>query len=1226
MQVPVWLESLGAATIWTKVERMALLPRLMLGGLMLALGSAWMVSTGGEWHGRAVARPSPAAMATQIRYGEDIRPILSDRCFQCHGPDRAKRQADVRLDSFEAATAPRTGGAAIVPGEPDRSAMLVRIHETDADEVMPPTDSGKRPLTDDERALLTRWIEQGAPYEAHWSFVPPATSRNGPSQSSSTSSWGRTPIDRFILDRWQGAGIAPGPEADRATLARRVFLDLTGLPPTDRELAAHLADDRPDAYERLVAMLLEEEPYITRYAERMAVPWLDLARYADTCGIHMDAGRQIWPWRDWVLKAYRSNMPYDRFIIEQLAGDLIPGATQDQVIASGFNRNHVTTDEGGAIPEEYLVEYWVDRTNTTASVFLGLTMGCARCHDHKFDPVSTEDYYSMLAFFNSIEEPGLYSQLPDANRAFEPAMLVSDPQMEAALSGLAEERSRAIAARDEGAVEDRALLDGFLARWRSDDGIAWSRPVVERAESAGGATLTTQDDGSVLASGTNPDVDEHTITLRFPQTGVRLVALEVLTDPSYGDRVGRAPNGNAVLSAISAEAVSLEDPRVRVPVRFMWAWASHEQPNGDFRAINALDAADGRQWALEGHVYGQGRVAYFLTDAPIGFVTGTQLELKLSYKSPYPKHSFGRVRVQVAPADDRVLAQLPIATSDWYLSEAFGSGSRDGALAEHGPGLETRFNRHAQFGNSGWRHAPGVREAQIVGLAQGVGAEYIARQVFAPTARTLDLSLGSDDRLIVWRNGEQVHANDTDRGVAPDQDHLSVALPAGESQLIFKVVNTGGPGGFYARFDRPQTVLDSVDLGLLLPDPSVHDGAVQLARESWRTQHSPNYREAAQRIASIDQRIERTKSQSPQTMVMRELGAPRDTYVLMRGSYTAPDANRKVTRNIPRALGAWPEELPRNRLGLAQWIVSDRNPLTARVTVNRAWELLFGRGLVRTSEDFGVQGELPTHPELLNWLAVEFRDGGWNMRELVRLMVTSSVYRLSSRTRPEVAAFDGDNRLLSWYPRQRLGAEQIRDQALFVGGLLVEELGGRSVKPYQPEGLWQEVAMLQSNTRAYEQGSGDDLWRRSLYTYWKRAVPPPSLLTFDAPTREFCTTRRMSTNTPLQALVLWNDPQFVEAARAAAARVLAEPGSDAVRMRLLFVRATAHEPGPGLLERLLEDLDLFRSRFALSAADAMKLVSVGEHPAGRTLEPAELAAWTMVANAILASDPVIVKD
>jgi hypothetical protein len=361
-------------------------------------------------------------------------------------------------------------------------------------------------------------------------------------------------------------------------------------------------------------------------------------------------------------------------------------------------------------------------------------------------------------------------------------------------------------------------------------------------------------------------------------------------------------------------------------------------------------------------------------------------------------------------------------------------------------------------------------------------------------------------------------------------------------------------------------------------------------------------------------------------MVMRELGAPRDTYVLMRGSYTAPDPDRKVTRDIPKVLGSWPEELPRNRLGLAQWIVSDRNPLTARVTVNRLWELLFGRGLVRTSEDFGLQGDLPTHPELLDWLAIEFREGGWNVRELVRLMVTSSTYRLSSRTRPEVAAFDADNRLLSWYPRQRLAAEQIRDQALYVGGLLVEELGGRSVKPYQPEGLWQEVAMLQSNTRAYEQGSGEDLWRRSLYTYWKRAVPPPSLLTFDAPTREFCTTRRMSTNTPLQALVLWNDPQFVEAARAAAARVLSEPGTDAARMRTLFLRATAHEPRAGLLDRLLEDLELYRARFARSADDAMKLVAVGEHPAGRSMEPAELAAWTMVANAILASDPVIVKD
>ena len=1214
---------------------MVLPSRLLLVVAILAAGGAWMAQSGVPVQTSPIAKARPIVGGAEIRYGRDIRPILSDRCFQCHGPDRAKQQAGLRLDSFEAATAARPDGAAIVAGDAARSLLLQRITHADVDLVMPPPESGKPAITERERDLLARWIEAGAPYEAHWAFQLPEPREAEaaapmavavPAKESPAAAWGRTPIDRFILERWQGAGVEPGPEADRATLARRVFLDLTGLPPTDTELAAFLADARPDAYERLVAMLLEQEPYVTRYAERMAVPWLDLSRYADTCGIHMDAGRQIWPWRDWVLQAYRSNMPYDRFVVEQLAGDLMPGATQDQVIASGFNRNHVTTDEGGAIPEEYLVEYWVDRTNTTASVFLGLTMGCARCHDHKFDPVTTEDYYSMLAFFNSIEEPGLYSQLPDPNRAFEPAIPVADPKLARALEQLAQERGQAIAARESGAEEDRALLDAFLARWRSADGMAWTSPAVERAVSAGGATLSTQADGSVLASGANPDVDTHTITLRFPETGVRLLAVEALADPSLGGRVGRAPNGNAVLSSISAEAVSLEDPRVRVPVRFVWAWASHEQLNGDFRAVNALDGADGRQWALEGHVHGQGRVAFFLMEEPIGFTTGTQLEVTLGYQSPYAQHSIGRVRLRVAQADDRVLAQLPIATSDWYLSEVFGSGALDAAQAEHGPGRERRFNRLARFGNGGWRHAPGVRDGQVAGLAQGVGAEYLARQVFAPTARSLDLSLGSDDQLIVWRNGEQVHANPAQRGVAPDQDRITIDLPAGESQLVFKVVNTGGQGGFYARFDRPEGVLASADLGLLLPDPTVHEGAAAQARDSWRVQHSPRYREAAQRVASIEQRMERAKAESPQTMVMREMGAPRDTYVLTRGAYASPDPNRKVTRALPKVLGEWPDDLPRNRLGLAQWIVSDRNPLTARVTVNRVWEQLFGRGLVRTSEDFGLQGELPTHPELLDWLAVEFRDGGWNLRELVRLVVTSSAYRLSSRVRPEVAAFDADNRLLSWYPRQRLGAEQIRDQALYVGGLLVEQLGGRSVKPYQPEGLWQEVAMLQSNTRAYEQGSGDDLWRRSLYTYWKRAVPPPSLLTFDAPTREFCTTRRMSTNTPLQALVLWNDPQFVEAARAAAARVMGEPGSDGSRMRTLFVRATAHEPREGLLDRLLEDLALYRARFVNAPEDAMKLLAVGEHPAGRSLDPSELAAWTMIANAILASDPVIVKD
>ncbi len=1204
---------------------MAWLARSMLAAAALGVGGVWVSDhPHGGLHQRG-SEPSPGAMAAPIHFGREIRPILSDRCFQCHGPDRAKRQAGLRLDDASSATALRDGRPlkAIEPGDLARSALWERVTTADSDRSMPPHDSGKPALTDKERALIARWIEQGAQYEPHWSFTVPI---RPPVPANERDGWSITPIDRFIHERWSREGIAPGPDASKDTLVRRVFLDLTGLPPTEREVQAFVDDPSADAYERLVDRLLTQEPYITRYAERMAVPWLDLSRYADTCGVHMDAGRQIWPWRDWVLRAYRSNMPFDQFTIDQLAGDQYPGATQEQLIASGFNRNHVTTDEGGAIPEEYLVEYWADRTNTVGSVFFGLTLGCARCHDHKFDPVTAEDYYSLLAYFNSIDEPGLYSQQPDPNRALEPALTLLDPTIQDTVAALEAQRAEAVAARDADSDTDRAALDAFVSSWRSAERIEWTRPVVERAVSSGGATLSVQPDGSVLGSGTNPDQDDHTLSLRFAQTGVRLIAIEALPDESFGGKVGRAANGNAILSGISAEAVSVESPEHTQPLRFVWAWASHEQPNGDFRAVNALAPNDGRQWALEGHQHGQGRVAYFLTDAPTGFESGTELRLSLAFHSPYAQHTIGRVRVSVASASDTTLAQLPIASSAWYLSDVFGVGELKQAQAEHGPERADRFDRQARAGGGGWRYAPGVEDGAVASLAQGVGAEYLARQYFAPTARSLDLSIGSDDQIKMWLNGALVHANEVSRAAAPDQDKVTLSLPAGESLLVCKVVNTGGIGGFYERPIPQDTVLPSSHLPLFMPAVDAHGDAVQAARVAWRRLHSPAYRAADERVLALDGQIQHANASAPKTMVMRESSMPRETFVLSRGQYSAPDPARKVTRGVPKALGAVPESFPSNRLGLAQWLVSELNPLTARVTVNRAWEMMFGRGLVRTSEDFGVQGEAPTHPELLDWLAVEFRDNGWNIRELVRSIVTSRVYRMSSRVRPDVAAVDADNRLLSWYPRQRLGAEQIRDQALYIGGLLVEQLGGRSVKPYQPEGLWQEVSMLNSNTRAYDEGVGDDLWRRSMYTYWKRAVPPPSLLTFDAPTREFCTTRRLTTNTPLQALVLWNDPQFVEAARAAAARVLDAEADDRERMRLLFVRTTSHEPAPDLVTRLLEDVDFYRVRFAGAPVDAEKLVTVGSSRSGRARDSAELAAWSMVASAIMSSDATIVKD
>ena len=1166
-----------------------------------------------------------------IRYGRDIRPILSDRCFLCHGPDRAHQQAGLRLDIRDEAIAPRKNGAAIVPGDAEASDLWRRITAHDPAKVMPTPDSGKRAITAEERELIRRWIDEGAHYESHWAFTAPAA----PEVPAVTDgSWARNEIDRFVLERLDRAGIAPSPEASPADLVRRLFLDLTGLPPTPDEIDAYIGDSRADRYERLVDRLLGEEPYASRTAERLAVPWLDIARYADTSGIHMDAGRQMWLWRDWVLQAFRDNKPYDQFVIEQVGGDLIPSATVDQIIASGFNRAHVTSDEGGAINEEYLLEYAADRVNTAGSAFLGLSIGCARCHDHKFDPITTEDFYSLIAFFNSNEEPGIYSQAPDPNRAFEPFIEVPRPDQQEKLSLLAQAEERARAEQVQAGESEKAELASFVGAVRS--GFAPATATVVSATSRDGATLAPQTDGSVLASGANPPKDEHAIVLRTDATDLRLLMFEALGDASLGQgRVGRAPNGNAVLDAITVEAVSVADPARRETVELTWAWADYEQPNGDFRVVNALTKGDGRVWAVGGHEAEGKRTAIFAATKPFGFAGGTELRVTLSYDSPYTQHVFGRVRLTPMRASEAALASLPEASSAWYIAGPFFGAPGVGYTTDYGPEKESTLALGKRFGtdaNPGeWRFAPGVVEAQPVGLAASVGSEFIAREIFAPTARRLDLSFGSDDGLILYLNGSKVFETQAARAVAPDQERVSLELAPGRNFLVCKVVNTAGQAGFYHRAIPADDVYDRAMVALVAPDGAVRESSVEAARNAWRTRFSPIYIAASRKMQEIAGARASLLAGTPRTMVMKELPTPRETFVHTRGAYDQPDKNRPVTRRVPAVLGSLADDAPKNRLGLAQWLVSKENPLTARVTVNRVWETFFGRGLVRTSDDFGLQGEWPTHPELLDHLAVRFRDGAgdrhaWDLHGLVRDIVTSSTYRQSSRVRPEVAAIDPDNKMLSWFPRQRLSAEAIRDQALFVGGLLKERFGGPSVKPYQPEGLWQEVAMLQSNTRVYEQSQGDDLWRRSLYTYWKRAAPPPTMLTFDAPTREFCSTRRLVTNTPLQSLALWNDPQFVEAARAAAERTLRADGDDRLRAELLFRRSTGTTPSPAILDKLVETLAANRARYVAAPEEAAKLLAVGMAPRPSDLDPAELAAWTLLANAVLTSDATIVKD
>ena len=1175
---------------------------------------------------RVETATAPPASGTSIRFGRDIRPILSDRCFLCHGPDAATQMADLRLDSFEAATRMVDGLAAIVPGDPEASLLYERITAVDAHDVMPPPDSGKKAISDSEAELIRKWIEEGAEYEDHWAFEPLQTPKV---PVGDNDDWSRNDIDRFTIRRLHEIGLEPAAQADPSTLARRVYLDLTGLPPTPAELDDFLADSRDDAYEHLVDRLLTEEPYRTRLAERMATPWLDLARFADTSGIHMDAGRQIWPYRDWVLNAFRENMPFDQFTIEQLAGDLLPDPTIEQLIASGFHRNHVTSDEGGAIAEEYLLEYAVDRVETTGAVWLGLTVGCARCHDHKFDPISQQDFYSLIAFFNNVEQPGIYTQVADSNRAFEPFLEIPREEDAIRAEQLATRIRELETDRNQSTPEEQAAIQEYLAELMVGDGFAWSAPTPQAAESINGASMSILEDGSVLAGGENPASDEIVITYRIEKGLHDAFLIEALPHESLpGNKTGRAPNGNAILSGITAEAVSAADPSQRVTVPLEWAWADYEQPNGDFKITNALRPDDGRVWAAQSHDIPGARTFVFLAAEPFGFEGGTDLVVRYGFESPYAQHAIGRTRLHLGRSTPALRAALPVANTNWYIAGPYPTANGAEAYGTaFGPEEDGPISFGKKFRDQTWRYSPGVIDGQTITLAQGIGAEYVAREIYSPDERTLSLSLGSDDGIQVYRNGEMVFERQVARGVAPDQDQVEVPLVQGRNTLVLKIVNTGGAGGMYYRADSPDHELAGPAVALLVPENTVRPPVLTAAGEAIRMRQSPRYRSISDQIAKITTERSGLLNNVPKTMVMKERAMARDTYIMMRGQYDQPDVERPVSRAIPSVLGSLPDDLEQpSRLDLARWIVSDENPLTARVVANRYWALLFGRGLVESVDDFGLQGAWPSHPDLLDYLASTFREGGWDQLALLRRMVTSATYRQSARRDPRAMAMDVNNELLSSFPRQRLAAEQIRDQALFASGLLVEQLGGPSVKPYQPDGLWKEVAMLQSNTRNFQQGYGDDLYRRSVYTYWKRASPPPSMLALDAPTREYCSTRRITTNTPLQALVLWNDPQFVEAARMLAARVITEAEGDDARFDLLFRYATATPPSDTLLPLLRQTLADYRERYGADAESAAALIAVGETMAPAEIDPKELAAWTMLANAVLCSDAAIVKD
>jgi hypothetical protein len=999
-------------------------------------------------------------LAQDVRFNRDIRPIFSDKCYACHGPDKSNRKTKLRFDTEAGAKQDLGGHFAIAPGDTAKSELIRRITAANPGMRMPPVWSSYK-LTDGEIDLLRRWIEQGAKWEKHWAFIPP---NRLPPPEVKDRNWPRNPIDHFVLARLDREGLSPSPEADRERLVRRVTLDLTGLPPTPAEIDAFLSDKSPRAYEKVVDRLLAS----TRYGERMASRWLDAARYADTNGYQTDGDRSMWRWRDWVIDAFNGNMMFDRFTVEQIAGDMLPNATLDQKIATGFNRNHRGNGEGGIIPEEYAVEYVVDRVDTTATVWLGLTLGCARCHDHKYDPLAQKEFYQVYAYFNNVPEKGKawkYGNSPPIVEAPTPAQQAELKALEARL------------AASESAFSN---LKPELARAQAD----W-----EKSDARSAPVDWTISRGMVV---------QRRLAAAGAFDGKRAVEVDLEQDVA---RFG------------FYDKFTLS------------AWISPTAPTGAI-VTRAEDVAEGEGYGL------------YLKD--------------------------GKLQANLVKRwlDDalRVETERPLELNQWH---------------------------HVAMTYDGSRVADGIKM-----YVDG------APQKLKVNLDDLNQSFDTKEPLRIGGGGGPENRF---QGLMRDVRLYKVALTPDEAA----VAATDTPVGEIAKIPaekRMRAESDKVALFFLERD------AAAKIREAWR------------QVAGLrDQRARLLESFST-VMVMQERPTPRDTFVLLRGAYDRP--GDKVGPGVPAVLPPLPDGWPNNRLGLAKWLMDSSNPLTARVTVNRFWQMYFGIGLVKTVEDFGSQGEWPTNLELLDWLATEFVRTGWDVKAMQKLMVMSATYRQSSKTTPELVQRDPENRLLARGPRSRMPAEMIRDQALAVAGLLVEKIGGPSVKPYQPAGLWKELG-----GEDYKQDTGEGLYRRSLYTFWRRTSPPPSMMNFDAAGREACMVRETRTNTPLQALDLMNDVAYVEASRMLAERMMHEGGATPEeRIAFAFRLATARRPKAEESAILLDSFHHYLDGFHTNQAAALKLLSEGEHRRDESLDVIQFAAYTSVASLILNLDETVTKE
>jgi hypothetical protein len=968
-----------------------------------------------------------ATLAAQtVDFSREVRPILSDKCFTCHGPDSANRKTKLRFDTEGGAKQDLGGRFAIVPGDPARSHLIQRVTSANNALRMPPAYAGAAPLSEREIGILRRWVEQGAPWQQHWAFVPP---------NRVETPAGIQPIDHFIAARLSDEGMKMSPEAPRETLIRRVALDLTGVPPTVEEVDAFLNDTADNAYEKVVDRLLASP----RYGERMAARWLDAARYADTNGYQTDAERYMWRWRDWVIEAFNRNMPFDRFTVEQLAGDLLPDATRDQIIATGFNRNHRGNGEGGIVPEEYAVEYVADRVETTATVWLGVTLGCARCHDHKYDPFTQKDFYRVFAYFNNVPERGKAFKFGNSP----PFIAAPTPEQEEQLAGL-ETRTSAARRRFE---ELRGRAEEGQARWTK----TWT------------------------------------------------------TAPEWSPRRGLVARHTPAERLDGKQHVNLGDTAAFgfLDKFTLAAWVKAESPDGVIIARAEVDDPEPKGYGL--------------------YLTNGKLQLNLVQRW----------------LDDalRVETERALEPGRWYHVAVTYDASRLAA----GTAI----------------YIDGERQKLNV-IVDELNQDFRLKQ---------PLRIGANLR------GEIRGAHVYDSALPP----RTVAMLAGR-----------------AEDDR--------------------------LRQCYLEEHAPaEIRSAWVELQELRRERDRLLDSFPTVMVMQERPQARETHLLVRGAYDRP--GEKVSPAVPAVLHPLRPGQPNTRLGFARWLVDPANPLTARVMVNRYWQMYFGAGIVKTVEDFGSQGEPPSHPELLDWLATEFIRTGWDIKAMQKTIVMSATYRQSSRATPELLQRDPENRLLARGPRLRLPAETVRDQALAISGLLVEKIGGPSVKPYQPEGLWKVL-----NGQTYTQDKGEGLYRRSLYTFWKRSAPPPGMMLFDSGSRESCVVRETRTNTPLQALALMNDVTFVEASRVFAARILRAATTVDDRLTWAFRRVTARRPRSEELEVLKAAYHHHLDRYRTNVKSALALLGEGESPRDESLDPAEHAAYTMAASLILNLDAAVTKE